>query len=135
MGPDPSLMASRAARILVEEEEYFIRLLLVNSLQTAGYDVLEARDGFEALHLADDPGGVDAVVSDVIMPGANGVAVAQHVRQAHPEVPVILISGRQDQLQGNAFLQPYRGFLKPVHPEQLLKTLKDMLTDRRARQH
>ncbi len=117
-------------RVLVAEDEEFIRLLLVEALDEAGYEILEARDGSEALQLIDDPDGVDVLVSDINMPGSDGIVVAQYVREVHPDLPVLLVSGRHDLLQNDRFPQPFRAFPKPFRLEAIVQAVHEMLAAR-----
>jgi CheY-like chemotaxis protein len=60
-------------------------------LERAGYQVLTAQDGFSGIQIfADQP--IDAVVLDYSMPGMHGGEVARQMRQAKPEVPILLLS-------------------------------------------
>jgi len=80
------------ANILVIDDEKDVRVVLKEVLRRAGHDVTLAANGREGLEkLAAD--GADVVVTDVIMPGTNGVAMVQQIREAHPDMPIIVISG------------------------------------------
>ena len=80
--------------ILVVDDEDSIRQLLYDAFVAAGYDVLQAADGLEALRLATNyRGRIDVLVTDVIMPYLNGVELARQVRAKRPDVKVIFISG------------------------------------------
>ena len=80
------------ANILIIEDEKDVRVVLKEVLRRAGHDVTLAANGREGLEkLAAD--GADVVVTDVIMPGINGVAMVQQIREAHPDMPIIVISG------------------------------------------
>lgn len=124
-------MSKIAVRVLIAEDEEAIRLLLVDALEEAGFDILEARDVTEALQLIDDPDGVQALVTDINMPGGDGFTVAQRLREAHPEVPVILVSGRHDHLQKDRFPQPFRTFPKPFRLDAIVAAVQDMLARRK----
>lgn len=80
------------ANILIIDDEKDVRVVLKEVLRRAGHDVTLAANGREGLEkLAAD--GADVVVTDVIMPGINGVAMVQQIREAHPDMPIIVISG------------------------------------------
>ena len=86
--------------IVVVEDDFLIRLVLVEELQEAGYLVREAESGDEALTLLDgiDP-PISVLVTDIHMPGRlSGLEVAAHVRAHHPHVPIIYTTGRPDAL-------------------------------------
>ena len=89
-------------RILVVEDEFFIRLLLAEVLADQGYEVIEAETGDEAVDLIDYPDSFDAIVTDIHMPGRrNGIDVARYARERHPTIPVIYCTGRPDALDKN----------------------------------
>ena len=123
-------MTKSAIRVLVAEDEEFSRLLLMEALDDAGFEILEARDGYEALRLMDDPDGVEIVVSDINMPGCDGFAVVKRLREIHPGVPVILVTGRPDQLLSGAVAQPVRSFHKPFKLAAIVEAVQDMLASR-----
>jgi CheY-like chemotaxis protein len=81
-----------AKKILIIDDEKDVRFVLREVLQRAGYEVGVAADAREGLDkLAAD--GADLVVTDVIMPGMNGVAAIEQIRADHPDTPIIVISG------------------------------------------
>ena len=80
-----------ARRILVADDDEGVRAGLVANLELEGYEIVEARDGSEALVLADQE-PFDLIVSDVVMPLATGVDVLAAVRKHKLDTPFILIS-------------------------------------------
>lgn len=80
------------ARIMVIDDEEDVRLVLREVLQREGYEVCLAENGLEGLRLLDDD-KVDLVITDIIMPGIDGVTTMQRIREKYPEMPVIVISG------------------------------------------
>jgi DNA-binding NtrC family response regulator len=80
--------------ILVAEDDDGVRLLLRTALERSGYDVLAAADGRAALAFLDrDDLVIDAVVSDINMPGVGGLDVLDHARARHPGIALVLASG------------------------------------------
>jgi DNA-binding NtrC family response regulator len=80
--------------VLIAEDDEGVRLLLRTALERKGYDVLVAADGRAALDLLDrDDLVIDAVVSDVKMPGADGLDVLARARARRPGVALVLASG------------------------------------------
>lgn len=98
MGSSPALpietvYTSTCKRILVVEDELLIRLALSEGLRDAGYQVIEACNGDEAIEVL---GSVqpDLVISDVRMPGPlDGIALLAFVRRRSSTLPVIIVSG------------------------------------------
>ena len=83
--------------LLLVEDEVFIRLLVSDLLRDAGYDVVEAVDGDEALDILKAGVHVDLVLSDVSMPGStDGLALLRFVRDNFYKLPVIITSGHLD---------------------------------------
>jgi len=80
------------AKILVIDDEEAVRFTVKEVLVRAGYDVDTASDGKEGIEKLKDS-GADLVITDVIMPGIDGVAVLNHVRAEFQNVPVVVISG------------------------------------------
>ena len=79
-------------RILVVEDEAVVRDLMLEILADAGYDVVGAGTGDDALDLLEDE-SVDLVVSDIVMPGLSGHELLERVRETRPSLPVILVTG------------------------------------------
>jgi DNA-binding NtrC family response regulator len=83
----------RTGIVLVVDDQESVRALLRRELSNAGHTVLEAGDGAEALHLVRRRnGGVDLILSDVVMPHMNGTELATIVGTEFPEIPIILMS-------------------------------------------
>ena len=80
------------SRILVIDDEDVIRMLVVEILESAGYDVTSAESAEVALSLLEDA-DFDLVVSDVIMPGLSGLELLEAVRARRASLPVILVTG------------------------------------------
>jgi CheY-like chemotaxis protein len=80
--------------ILLVEDDPMVRRLASRSLGAAGYQVIEARDGDEALVTFRDLGGaVDLVLTDVVMPRRGGPELARELRELRPDVRVLFMSG------------------------------------------
>jgi CheY-like chemotaxis protein len=86
--------STSAETILVVEDADVIRKMVCAMLAQGGYTVLEAADGQEALQVLEvQSGPVHLVLTDMIMPHMNGTELAQHVSQRHPNLPIIFMSG------------------------------------------
>jgi two-component system OmpR family response regulator len=82
-------------RVLVVEDEPRMADLLARGLQEEGYAVDRAGDGDEAIWLADQV-PYDAMVLDVMIPGPDGFEVCRHLRDQGNEMPVLLLTARDD---------------------------------------
>lgn len=116
--------------ILVVEDDESLRKLVRVMLQSHGYQVLEARDGAEALaHGLDHPGSIQLLVTDVVLPGQPGREIAEQLRARRPELKVLFISGyTDDALVRNGVLHGDIGFLqKPFSPSALGRKVREIL--------
>jgi two-component system chemotaxis sensor kinase CheA len=92
--PAAAAAATAAPRILVAEDSFTVRELQRSILEAAGYDVLTARDGQEALTTLQREPGIALVVTDLEMPRLNGLELTRAIR-ADPErssVPVVIVT-------------------------------------------
>jgi len=79
--------------VLVVEDEILIRFILADSLRDIGYQVLEAADGDEGLHILNSGQVVDLIVTDVRMPGdVDGMELTRRSKSLAPGRPVIVCS-------------------------------------------
>lgn len=80
-------------RILVVEDDHAIRNGLADALAVSGYDVLSARDGYEAMEMihAEE---YDLALLDVVLPGANGFELLKRIREDRSTVPVLRLTGQ-----------------------------------------
>jgi twitching motility two-component system response regulator PilH len=117
------------ATVLLAEDDRSIRRYLEVILQRAGYDVVAAEDGLEAMKAA-LCGTVDAVVTDAIMPHLNGYELCRFLRR-HPKLarlPVVLLSGVDHPAELPAGAERADAYLsKPVRPEDLTGCLARLL--------
>src|SRR5690348_13341420 len=82
-------------RILVVDDDAPLRELIVAALKEKRYSVV-ATDSAEAAVIALHQGRFDMVLSDVSMPGMDGIALSSMITRAHPDLPVVLITGNAD---------------------------------------
>ncbi|WP_437989536.1 response regulator [Sorangium sp. So ce145] len=83
--------AQRGKRVLVIDDEEGMRVTLAASLELEGYEVVEARDGIHALELVRQQ-AFTLVISDIRMPGLNGVETFRELRRIQPELTVVLMT-------------------------------------------
>ena len=113
-----------AQRILVVDDEQSIRTIVEYALRDAGFDVLTAGRGDDALTLIErEP--VDLVVLDVMLPGIDGLEVCQRIRAEHT-VPIIMLSARGEELDKVLGLELGADdyVTKPFSPRELVSRVK-----------
>jgi PAS domain S-box-containing protein len=120
-------------RILVVDDEHMVRETLVAALEDAGFSVLAAENGAEALALleADEP--VDVMVSDKSMPGMDGLALIRAAHQRRPDLPAILLTGfagEASQLATGTAARNFSLLRKPVSIAQLVDRIEAVLSAR-----
>ncbi len=85
-------------KVLVLEDESGIRSFIVINLVRAGYEVIEAETGEEALEkLAADP-GVRVALLDIMLPGIDGFEVCRRIRAAYPHIGIIMLTARSQEM-------------------------------------
>jgi CheY-like chemotaxis protein len=118
---------SARARILVVEDNEDVRELAETMLESAGYAVLSAPSGEQALNLLDEGGAIDLVFTDVMMPGGmNGLQLADQVRARRPGTPILVTTGYMDELP-TARGQRLDILSKPYRQEDLLARVRAIL--------
>lgn len=120
-------------RILVIDDDEKIRLVFERFLKKQGYAVTCAEDGKEGLRSMDEE-TPHLVITDIMMPNADGLEVALSMREKHPDIPVIAISGGAKSMSMD-FLPLIRKFgacnvfYKPVELSDLLKGVRELIGD------
>lgn len=119
-------------RILVVDDEEFVRRGLRRQMEAAGYDVDEAKDGVDAMEIVKST-ELDLVVSDIIMPKADGIELLMEIRKVKgDELPVVAISGggrtrNLDLLKFAKSLGANAVLAKPITSGQLLATIEETI--------
>ena len=116
--------------VLLVEDEPMIREVMAETLQDAGFDVMEATNGDSALKLLNDsPKTFTILVTDFHMPGsADGAQDAARMRSLVPNIPVIIATGRPEVLQAS-WREDLGYYLlkKPYLPSHLVKLVNTLL--------
>jgi signal transduction histidine kinase len=115
----------RGEKVLVVEDEPAVRQITARILRRNGYQVLEAASGAEALTLAADH-PFDILLTDLVMPQVSGPELVQRIKQMHPEIPVLFMSGySQDALGPRGTLDADAPLIqKPFAAVDLLKAMR-----------
>jgi two-component system, cell cycle sensor histidine kinase and response regulator CckA len=116
--------------ILLVEDEPSVRLLVRTTLESNGYQVLEATNGAEALLIGEQhQGRIHFLLTDLVMPGISGRMLAEQLAPRRPELKVLFLSGYTDDVvvrhgalnAGMAFLQ------KPFTPDALARKVREVM--------
>ena len=111
---------SGGGRLLLVEDEAMVRAVAERALTRAGYIVTSASDGEEGLAEIAKGGEFDLIVSDVVMPGMDGPAMAREIRKAKPALPVLFMSGyAEEQLRRDIDIDNMYFIPKPFSVQQI----------------
>ena len=123
------------ATVLIVEDEPALRELVAVILDSEGYAVLQACDGGDAIGVAERyRGGIDLLVTDVVMPRLSGPELAQQLRSLRPGLEVLYMSGYNDsQLVTRGLEQADVNLLaKPFTPDELAEQVAQLTAARGA---
>jgi PAS domain S-box-containing protein len=116
--------------ILLVEDDEMVRTLAVRTLRSAGFNVIEAKNGEEALEQVREHGAdIDLVLTDVIMPGMNGRQLIETIARTNPGVPYLFMSGYTDDVisQQGIALHDAQFLEKPFTPAILTRRIREVL--------
>jgi CheY-like chemotaxis protein len=117
--------STKAAVILIVEDESLVRLFAVETVTNAGFEAIEAANADEAIWILERRNDIRAVFTDIQIPGSmDGLKLAHAVRNRWPPIKIIVTSGllqitEQDLPEGGRF------FAKPYDPIQIRDTLRE----------
>jgi len=116
--------------ILVVDDEETLRYLIREGVERSGYGCSVTSDGIEALKILEEK-GADVVISDIMMPGMDGIELAKRIKDEH-DADVILITGFIDQYSYDKVIEiGVSDFLeKPIGIEELILRLRRVLRER-----
>jgi CheY-like chemotaxis protein len=122
------------ARILLAEDEPAVREFVTRALQAAKHEVVAVSDGMEALQvlesspLGDEP--FDLLLTDIVMPHLDGIALALKVTRDHPDIRVLMITGYPNERQRahNLDFLAHEVVAKPFTVDQICTAVKKVLT-------
>src|SRR4029079_2181335 len=123
-------------RILVIDDEPSVRTVVRMTLEKAGYDVLEAEDGeqaIEAINTGENRLVGDAGMCDIRMPKINGIEAIDYFQREYPHVPLVILTGYPETEMAVSFLRKGVAdyLVKPVDAERL----KDAVEKAMERRH
>jgi two-component system, cell cycle sensor histidine kinase and response regulator CckA len=128
--PKPAETMRGSETILVAEDESGVRELACQFLRVKGYNVLEAKDGQEALEIAGKyDGTIHLLLSDMVMPRMNGSELSRRLKQMRPEIRVAFVSGYAEFASGEHVSGNPAGpvLQKPFSPVSLVEIVREAL--------
>ncbi len=119
------------SKILIIDDDKHIRIMLRQMLERQGYEVKDASDGNEGIKIyRNDP--VDLVITDLIMPGKEGIETIMELREDYPDIKILAISGggilgHKTYLMNAEKLGAMATMSKPIDQKVLLETVDKLL--------
>lgn len=115
-------------KVLVAEDEFYIRDLICKNLTNSGYTSICAKDGQEAMDLFEN-NHFDIVITDIMMPFVDGITLSKRIRQINKDIPLIILTAL------DTFADKEKGFtsgaddymVKPVDMQEMLLRVKSLL--------
>ncbi|MGQ0804722.1 MAG: PAS domain S-box protein [Actinomycetota bacterium] len=129
-GPTAAIaeQAGGTETVLLVEDEAAVRTLASQVLARLGYSVLEAADGMQALEVADaHDGRIDLLLTDVVLPRASGIEVAEKLTADDPHLRVLFISGYTEAAVGHESALDGHFLPKPFQPAELTRRVREIL--------
>ncbi|MDN3566327.1 response regulator [Paeniroseomonas aquatica] len=121
-------MHSHRPVLLIVEDDFLVRLTLVDALSELGFEILEAEDARNALSLLCDRPDIELMLSDINLPGeADGFALAKAARVIRPRLPVIYASGRYSRAEAHQQVEGARFLAKPFTPTLAAVVIHELL--------
>ncbi len=117
----PDDAASMNEKVLVVDDQDVVRDVIRLALEDVGYTVLDAASPLEAIALARADGGIDLLVTDVVMPEMDAFELAQRITSVMPHVRILFTSGYTDAGAEGPFIQ------KPFTPAELVEKVTSVL--------
>jgi PAS domain S-box-containing protein len=123
--------ALASTRVMVVDDEDLLREVLAEQLEDLGFSVLTAANGSEALSLLAAGETVDALVTDLSMPGIDGIAVIRAAQERHHGLPAVLLTGYAGDTASfavsGAITGPFSMLRKPIKIHDLVDRIRSLL--------
>jgi two-component system cell cycle sensor histidine kinase/response regulator CckA len=131
LSPAVQVPGSGTEKLLIAEDDNTVLRLVSRSLAASGFQVIEAHSGEDALERlhAQGPAGVDALITDVVMPGMSGPVLATRAAELLPRLKVLFMSGyTEDVIRHHGVSRENVAYLqKPFAPSELVRKVRQLL--------
>ena len=116
-------------RILVVEDDELVREFAVRLIRSLGYPVASAADGMEAMRIVEESPTIDLLFTDIVMPGVDGIILADMVKQRRPVLKILYTTGYRDiaRAKSEAGILHGRILEKPYRPAELEAEIRRLL--------
>lgn len=130
-GESDRLPVVRGGTVLFTEDESQVRALTRLQLERGGYRVLSAGSADEAIRIAQTyEGTIDALVTDIVMPGINGIELASRLSAELPSLRILFVSGYAEvEIPKEGLMSTARLLPKPFTMKELLTTLSEIMEE------
>jgi len=128
-------MAQTNGRVMVVDDETDVRKVARMCLEKAGYQVIEAENGEQAIQqikTGDNPVLLDVIITDINMPKVNGLEAIQFFQQEWPHVPLIVMTGYPDLETAKELMKQglVDYLVKPVNKDKLTEAVEKAMSQR-----
>jgi CheY-like chemotaxis protein len=126
---DDSVELDSDPRILVVEDDELVREFAVRLVKSLGYPVVSAADGMEAMRIIEDISSIDLLFTDIVMPGVDGIILADMVKQRRPALKILYTTGYRDIARAKSEAGILHGKIleKPYRPAELEAEIRRLL--------
>jgi two-component system chemotaxis response regulator CheY len=124
----PLQIGSQQTKVMVVDDSMMVRQQVGHALSSAGFSIIEARDGLEALQKLDAKEDPALIVLDMNMPNMSGIELLQRMRNSSRAIPVVMLTTEgQPRLMQQAKALGARGWIiKPFKPEMLIAAVRKL---------
>ncbi len=116
-------------RVLIVDDQLYVRQAVRLVLTKAGYDVIEAEDGAQGIQMMEEhqnASNVDTIICDLQMPNVDGEQTITYFKRHHPQIPLVILTGAPDfvltEVLKNQGITDY--LIKPVTDKRLLEVIR-----------
>ncbi|WP_223700481.1 response regulator transcription factor [Sutcliffiella deserti] len=123
------------AKILLAEDEAVLRMLVVDTLEDEGHEIIEAIDGQEAFNLLSTDEVFDLIILDYMMPVFTGLEVIQKIKEQkyQPNVGILMLSAKNQTADRERVLEAGANYFmsKPFSPLELAVKVEEVLNEKK----